>query len=52
MSIEIGIKGRAEDVVREENTAQAVGSGTLPVFATPAMTALDRKSTRLKLQSR
>lgn len=40
MSIEIGIKGRAEDVVREENTAQAVGSGTLPVFATPAMTAL------------
>ena len=28
MSIEIGIKGRAEDVVREENTAQAVGSGT------------------------
>ena len=24
MSIEIGIKGRAEDVVREENTAQAV----------------------------
>ena len=44
MSIEIGIKGRAEDVVREENTAQAVGSGTLPVFATPAMTALREKA--------
>ena len=44
MSIEIGIKGRAEDVVREENTAQAVGSGTLPVFATPAMTALMEKA--------
>ena len=44
MSIAVGIKGRAEDVVREENTAQAVGSGTLPVFATPAMTALMEKS--------
>ncbi len=44
MSIEIGIKGRAEDVVREENTAQAVGSGTLSVFATPAMTALMEKA--------
>ena len=44
MSIEVGIKGRAEDVVREENTAQAMGSGTLPVFATPAMTALMEKA--------
>lgn len=44
MSIAVGIKGRAEDVVREENTAQAVGSGTLPVFATPAMTALMEKA--------
>ena len=44
MSIEIGIKGRAEDVVREENTAQAVGSGTLPVFPPPAMTALMEKA--------
>ena len=44
MSIEIGIKGRAEDVVREENTAQSVGSGTLPVFATPAMPALMEKA--------
>ena len=44
MSIEIGIKGRAEDVVREENTAQAAGSGTLPVFAPPAMTALMEKA--------
>ncbi len=44
MSIEIGIKGRAEDMVREENTAQAVGSGTLPVFATPDMIALMEKA--------
>ena len=49
MSIEIGIKGRAEDVVREENTAQAVGSGTLPVFATPAMTALMEKLKATKI---
>ena len=39
MSIPVGTKGRAEDVVREENSARAMGSGTLPVFATPAMTA-------------
>lgn len=36
----IGIKGREEVIVTEENTAKAMGSGTLDVFATPAMTAL------------
>lgn len=36
----IGIKGREEVTVTEENTAKAMGSGTLDVFATPAMTAL------------
>ena len=40
MSIEIGMKGRAETVVTQENTAQAVGSGLVPVFATPYMVAL------------
>ena len=35
----IGIKGREEVMVTEENTAKAMGSGTLDVFATPAMTA-------------
>ena len=40
MSIEIGMKGRAETVVTAENTAQAVGSGLVPVFATPYMIAL------------
>lgn len=40
MSIEIGMKGRAETVVTAENTAQAVGSGLVPVFATPYMVAL------------
>lgn len=40
MSIEIGMKGRAETVVTPDNTAQAVGSGLVPVFATPWMIAL------------
>ena len=40
MSITVGSKGRAECVVNEHNTAAAVGSGLLPVFATPQMIAL------------
>ena len=40
MSIEVGIKGRAEDAVRPENTAQAACSGALPVYGTPFMCAL------------
>ena len=35
-----GLKGQQEIVVTEELTAQHVGSGTLPVFATPAMISL------------
>ena len=33
-------QGKAETVVTEKNTAKAMGSGTLDVFATPAMVAL------------
>ena len=40
MSIEVGAKGRAETIVTEQNTAAAVGSGLVPVFATPYMVAL------------
>ena len=40
MSVEVGMKGRAETVVTQGNTAQAVGSGLVPVFATPYMIAL------------
>lgn len=40
MSIVVGIKGRAEATVTDENTAAAAHSGTLPVFATPHMIAL------------
>lgn len=40
MSIETGLMGRAEVMVTEQNTAAAVGSGLVPVFATPYMVAL------------
>ena len=40
MSISVGLKGTAAAVVSEKNTALAVGSGSLPVFATPFMAAL------------
>ena len=40
MSLEIGLTGRCESLVTKQNTAAAVGSGTLPVFATPMMGAL------------
>ena len=40
MSITVGMKGRAESTVTPRNTADAVGSGLVPVFATPYMVAL------------
>ena len=40
MPVEIGMKGRAETVVTQDNTARAAGSGLVPVFATPWMIAL------------
>lgn len=40
MSVTVGLKGRAEAVVNDANTAQAACSGALPVFGTPFMCAL------------
>ena len=40
MSVTVGLKGRAETVVSDANTAQAACSGALPVFGTPFMCAL------------
>ena len=38
--LEIGIKHTKSEIVCEKNTAAALGSGLLPVYATPAMIAL------------
>lgn len=40
MELQAGMKGQATVAVTMENTAAAVGSGLLPVFATPSMIAL------------
>lgn len=40
MDIPVGAQARAERVVTAQNTAQAVGSGALAVFATPVMAAM------------
>lgn len=42
--LEIGIKGMQQVTVCEENSALSMGSGTLKVFATPAMIALMEKT--------
>ena len=40
MEISIGMKGEARTLSEREDTAQAVGSGSLLVYATPCMVAL------------
>lgn len=40
MSVAVGTKGYREEIVVPEKTAEAVGSGLLPVYATPMMAAL------------
>ena len=42
--MEPGIKGINKTICSEENCAAAVGSGSLPVFATPSMIALMEKA--------
>ena len=42
--LEKGIRGTQTVMVDESNTAKTMGSGTLQVFATPAMTALMEKT--------
>ena len=42
--LETGLKGSAQVQVAFENTAAAVGSGALEVFATPSMIALMEKA--------
>ena len=49
--LEAGIKGRQEVVVSDANSAKTMGSGTLDVFATPAMTALMEKTAWMRKTS-
>ena len=49
-ALPIGLKGLAETLVTEENTAAAMGSGLLPVFATPAMLALMEQAAASSVQ--
>lgn len=44
MEINIGMTATVTDKVTEQNTAAAVGSGSLRVFATPMMVALMEKA--------
>ena len=38
--LDVGLVGTAQGVVTHTNTAQAMGSGLVPVYATPALVAL------------
>ncbi len=42
--ISAGSKNEVRESVTEKNTARAMGSGSLPVYATPAMTCLMEKA--------
>ena len=44
MAITIGLTGCSEETVTNEKTAEAVGSGSLPVYGTPCMLALIEKA--------
>ncbi len=49
--LEAGIKGTRETVVTKEVTAAEVGSGLLPVYATPSMIALMEQTASESVQS-
>ena len=48
--METGVKNEVFDVVNEKNTALAMGSGCLNVYATPAMCALMEKAACLSIE--
>ena len=49
MTVEIGLKGAATLVVSDADTAIAIGSGTVPVLATPRVIALCEQATCVAL---
>ena len=51
MMLETGIRGGQSQLVTPENTAKAMGSGTLEVFATPALVALAEKTCWMSVAS-
>ena len=51
MAVIPGLFGRAEEIVTEDKTAIAVGSGSLPVYGTPCMIALIEKGIALEFNS-
>lgn len=52
MPVTVGLKSRAETLVNGSNTANAVGSGLVPVFATPCMIALMENASVRAIQPR
>ena len=52
MSVTVGLKSRAEVLVNGSNTANAVGSGLVPVFSTPSMIALMENAAVRAIQGR
>lgn len=46
-----GIKGKASETVKDDKTAMYVGSGTLMVYATPALSALMEKTAYTSVMS-
>ena len=51
MTLEPGIRGEQSVPVTAENTAKTMGSGTLDVFATPAMVALIEQTAYTSIES-
>lgn len=50
-AIKVGLKKEAVTLVTNDNTAETLGSGSLKVFATPAMTCLMEKAAADLLES-
>jgi len=51
LSVEIGMKYEARELVTMEKSAKAMGSGSLPVYATPAMSCLMEKAAAQLLEA-
>jgi len=49
--VHVGLTNTVSDKVTEDKTAKAMGSGSLPVYATPAMTCLMEKAATEAVES-